>query len=402
MAADLTLSVRPRDGVSEYDSHMLSVQQAVQRGNVAELTIPKDISYAGALGRSVSFAQLIATWADLSIKRHIRTPLRSDDHDGHTRFVSRLHGLAAAYFADQITGEDGKTDLRQMLLEAAKPRIRAMSRREFGDVAKGRLTELIFVHHAKCQFHSVAYRREPTLGDLMDSQRHGELIVPPREMNALVHNVLKAQQLPSFDFKRIASLLEESNILLGRLLHEIFRNTAEHAYLDLEGGIPFRSLRCILIAVRYAHPDELHREKLFSFREHPHADQYFKQLRGRANRTHRHLVHILELSVFDTGPGFVATISSFQDKAAKDSDLVAKCFLDHVSSKHGPNSGLGLGRVLTCVGELGGFVRVRTSTTEAFFSSPSRTQGKQPVPYVVGDLPKTTGTVLTVAVPLEL
>ena len=114
------------------------------------------------------------------------------------------------------------------------------------------------------------------------------------------------------------------------------------------------------------------------------------------------MVHILEISVLDTGPGFVATIAPHVDAKLGNSDRVAQCFLDHTSSKRGPNSGLGLGRVLSHVGDLDGFLRVRTSTTEAFFSSLSDTRSAQPVPHVVGNLANATGTALTMAIPLEL
>ena len=390
----LTLSVRRHDGVREHDQYML----AAQRGTAA-LKIPRSISHAGALGRSVSFAQLIATWASTSSERRILTSLPADGRDDLDEFVSRLHGLSAAYYADQITAEDGKTNLRKLLLKAATPRIRAMGDRKFASTARGLLTELVFVHRAQRQFHSVAYRHEPTTADLMDPQRHGELIVTPREMNALVVNVLR-EQVRSKDFRRIAPLLDRRDIPLGHLLHETFRNTAEHAYLDLDGRIPLKGLRCILIAARQTQPDELRPRALVSA-EHPHTDQYFELLLDRGGRGGRDLVHILEISVLDTGPGFIATIAPHLDVNAEDSDRVAQCFLDHVSSKRGPNSGLGLGRVLSHVSALDGFFRVRTSTTEAFFSSLSDTRGSQPALHVVGNLARATGTALTIAVPLE-
>ena len=394
----LTLSVRQRDGVPEHDQYML----AAQRGNAA-LKIPRSISHAGALGRSVSFAQLIATWASTSSERRILTSLPADGRDDLDKLVSRLHGLSAAYYADRITAEDGKTDLRQLLLEAARPRILAMGNRNYAHVARGPLAEFVFVRGARHEFHSVAYQHEPTRDDLMDPQRHGGLIVPASEMNALVLDVLQARRKD--DIERIRPLLVDKRGPLGYLLHETFRNTAEHAYLDLDGRIPRKGLRCILIAARLTQPDELYPRALVSAK-HPHIDQYFELLRGRARRDAcsdgRSLVHVLEISVLDTGPGFVATIARHPDANAKDSDRVAQCFLDHVSSKRGPNSGLGLGRVLSLVRKLDGFLRVRTSTTEAFFSSLSDTRGSQPAPHVVGNLVKATGTALTIAVPLEM
>ena len=395
MNQDQTLAVRERDGVIDYDRHM----QMAKRGQIV-LRLPRKIGYAGALGRSVSLVQLIATWANANSERSIRTTLAIDDQDNIERFSSRLHGLAAAYYAKQITGVDGQTDLRRALLDAATPRFRAMSERQYANTAKGRLTQLIFLHRAKRQFHSAVYLREPTPPDIMDPQSHGKRVVSAREMNELLFNALRAHRLPPRDLKRIAPLLNSRGTPLGTLLHETFRNTAEHAYLDIEGRVPARGLRCILIAARNVHPDKLHPQSFVSA-EHPDLDSYFARLRDHAIPRRRSLVHILELSVLDTGPGFAATIAGQVDAESGDADRVAQCFNDHVSSKRGPNSGLGLGHVLSHIGALGGFLRIRTSSTEAFFSSPSHISDNNPAPHVAGDLPEATGTALTMAVPLE-
>ncbi len=368
------------------------------------LSLPLSISHAGALGRSVSLAQLIATWANASPEKHVRTRLDTEDCDNIERFSSRLHGLAAAYFADRITGADGQANLRRTLLKAATSRICAMSERRYENTAKGRLTELIFLHGATRQFHSAAYLREPTPWDVMDPQRHGELVVSPREMNALVRQALQAHQLPKADFARIAPLLDRRDVPLGTLLHEAFRNTAEHAYLNLGGRVPYRGLRCILIAVRSVNPQELHPGALVST-EHPELESYCAGLRGLAKQGFRRLVHFLELSVLDTGPGFAATIANRAKEGMKDgmedTELVTWCFDEHVSSKRGPNSGLGLGRVLHHVNELDGFLRIRTSSTEVAFTSRLRALDTNMAPHVVGGLPEVIGTALTMAVPLR-
>lgn len=396
-----SLRVRPNDGIREYEQHM----EAARRDNVQLQLTQSIISHAGALGRSISFAQLIATWADACTEREqqrrIRTTLPAKDADKAQDFVSRLHGLTATYYADRITAKDGRTDLKQELLKAAKPRIEAMSNQDFSKTARGgRLTEFVFVHRARHQFHSVAYRRRPATAEIMDPQCHGELIVSPREMNALVGSVLEAQKLVRMDLKRIEPLFNERELPLGALLHETFRNTAEHAYLDLRGAIPSKGLRCILITVQQAEPDELYPESLVSV-EHPNLADYFARLRDRAGRVDRKKVHVLEISVLDTGPGFSETIAHQVD-ATNDSERVEVCFRDTVTSKPGPNSGLGLGRVLRHIKNLDGFVRVRTSTTEAFFPAHSQSSDEQLIPHVAGDLPKAVGTALTIAIPLEM
>ena len=273
-----------------------------------------------------------------------------------------------------------------------------MAQRQFASVAKGRLTELVFVHHAHHQFHSATYSQRPTVPDLMDPQRHGSLIVSPREMNALICNALRAQNLLRPDFTLLSPLLENKELPLGHLLHEVFRNTAEHAYLDTNGSIPTKGIRCILIAARSCQPHSLQSCALTSV-EHPGLTDYFNELRQRAGSSQRDLVHLIELSVLDTGPGFVETIRRTLSPGYSDVNCVRECFADHISSKLGPNSGLGLGRVLSQVNSLGGFIRVRTSTTEALFAS---TFSAPLTPHVAAELPKICGTTLTIAIPLRL
>ena len=395
MPSESPILVEDQDGVREFDQHILTAQR-----RDATLKVPPTISHEGSLGRSVAFAQLVATWATTCAERHVDVKLDTSDPRGLERFVSRLHGLAAAYYAARITASGAETNLRRELLEAAKPRIKAMSERKFALAARGLMAEFVFVHRAHRQFHSAAYRQEPSFADLMDPQRHGNLIVPPREMNALIRNVLTALRLSPSHFRRISPLLDNPDIPLGHLLHEVFRNTAEHAYL-VNRRIPAKGIRCILIAVRANPSDALRSDALVSA-SHPHVIDYFRGLQDRAGRKRRSLVHVLELSVFDTGPGFAATMDPVVPPDRADVDRVAQCFRDHVSSKPGPNSGLGLGRLLSHVKSLGGYVRIRTSTTEAFFSSHDERHGGQLLPHVAGSLPKTIGTALTVAIPLAL
>ena len=389
-----TLILRRADGVPDFERYI----RKAQHGEVS-LRIPNTMSAEASMGRSVALTQLIATWAASSSSRQITTYLPADDNEAHKQFVSRLHGLAGAYYADRVTADRGNADIRRPLLLAALPRIVAMSTRQFQKTSKGTRAELLFVHGAHRQFHSAVYRRPPTVAEQMDPQLHGELIVSGSEMNALLYRILCALKLPSNDFKQIRPLFGSRNAPLGSLIHETFRNTAEHAYLDRHRGIPFRGLRCILVATRHTHPRELRPEALVSTK-HPGLDSYFDEVRRRATRRRRQLVYMLELSILDTGPGFAATMRHRSD--ADDVQRVRMCFEDYVSSKPGPNSGLGLGRVLEHVATLHGFFRLRTSTAEAFFSKATASPKSRALPHVAGDLPNAVGTVITIGIPLAL
>lgn len=394
MSEHRTLILRRADGVPDFERYIRDAQR-----EEVSLRIPNTMTAEASMGRSASLTQLIATWAARSSSRHITTYLRADDNDAHEQFVSRLHGLAVAYYANRVTAFDRAEDIRQRLLRAAVPRIRAMSTRQFQRAGKGPRAELLFVHGARHQFHSAVYSRPPTVAEQMDPQVHGELIVSAHQMNALVRNVLRALNLPGRDFQRLHPLLGSTDAPLGTLLHETFRNTAEHAYLDRHGRIPFRGLRCILVATRDTHPSELRPTALVSAK-HPGLDSYFDEVRRRAKRGNRKLVHMLELSILDTGPGFAATLRHPAD--TDDVQRVRRCFDDHVSSKPGPHSGLGLGRILRQVATLDGFIRLRTSTAEAFFSRATATPNVPAFPHVAGNLPDAIGTVITIGVPLGL
>ena len=397
-----TITVHRNFGIREYEN----CNTIVHSDKVSKLKVPQSIRNEGALGVSVSFAQMIATWACCSSKtrcRNILTTLPSEGYDSHRQFVSRLHGLTAAYYAKWIVGKDEDKNLRSKLLSACAPRIKHMGRREYSKVSRGRMAELIFVNGAQHQFHSAVYLQNPKQADLMDPQRHGELIVSPSEMNAMVVNVLNELNLSRRDFDRLGPIIEDRGCPLGHLLHELFRNTAEHAYLDIYGRIPAKGLRCILFAVRSIEPDHLETKNLVSA-DHPDIDEYFDQLRRRTKYGIRKKVHILELSIFDTGPGFVDTISILgkYGEPGTDGEYVARCFCDHVSRKSGANSGLGLGRVLSHIKNLNGFVRFRTATTEVFYSSNIQESASMATPHVTESLPKVTGTVITIAIPLKL
>ena len=276
-----TLILRRSDGVPEFERYI----RRTQLGDVS-LRIPNTMTADASMGRSVSLAQLVATWAANSASPHVITYLHADDNDAHERFVSRLHGLAIAYYANQVMARNRNADIRPRLLKAAVPRIHAMSTRQFQKAGRGTRTELLFVHGARRQFHSAVYIRAPTVAELMDPQRHGELIVSGRQMNALLRNILHALNLPRRDFARVQPLLESTDAPLGNLVYETFRNTAEHAYLDTHGRVPFRGLRCILVATRHTPPGELRPEALVS-RTHPGLHSYFDEVQRRPKSGNR-------------------------------------------------------------------------------------------------------------------
>jgi hypothetical protein len=79
---------------------------------------------------------------------------------------------------------------------------------------------------------------------------------------------------------------------------------------------------------------------------------------------------------------------------------VAKCFRKHQSAKGSLQFGRGLGNVIELVNELEGFLRVRTSSAEAFYTAGMKPD-MDPEDFVAGNLPKVEGTVVTIGIPIQ-
>lgn len=388
------LLIKRSDGVKEFESY-LSRPSTFQK----TLLLPKDLDEGGALGNSVAFCQFLLTWARKSENRCIKTYLNVDDEASFVKFTERVHGLCAAYVSERlISSSENPSDIRMPVLKAAKPRFEAMTRGELQGAGRGREVEFIFIQDAKNQFHGAVYSKVPTPIELMDRQKHGELIRSYRELNRFLELC--------FDHLNISQYLEKqirrTDFVFGSLLSELFRNTAEHGFLDIHGGRLQLNLRCIRIGVALVSREKLEHQSVSSLEARQVAHNYFEKMSELRSEYSRDMVQILELSVFDSGPGFAATIEGCDVLELEPSrQAVAKCFLKHQSAKKAPQAGEGLFKVLNLLDVLGGFLRVRTSTVEAFYgASPDEYQEPDPNSFVYGGLTPVEGSVVTVCIPI--
>ena len=281
-----------------------------------------------------------------------------------------------------------------------------MSAGDLGRTAKGRKVEFILVHGARNEFHGLLYKKTPTPADLMDRERHGQLVADPGGMSDLLRRCLHQHRIVWTSAERIylTRQLNRKDNPLGQLLHESFRNTAEHAYLDVSGNVPSRGMRSVTIAVQQVERDEF-KSCAVTSSEQPRVAAYFDRLRAKYRSSYgRKHIDVLEISVLDSGPGFAQTIYRACAQEAPPLDeagLVAHCFKKHRSAKSGPSSGIGLSRILESIHDLDGFMRLRTSTTESFFAGgPDYSPTMNPLNFTQGELAKVWGTSLTIGIPL--
>ena len=355
------IEIEMNDGIAQYEEYLKTLDASHENS----LTLKSDIREAGTLGRSAALTQYILTWARSNKVPRIKIYPKLDDHDNYTKFAARLHGLAAAYLSDQVYPNNSKQDIRYEILAAASSRIDAMRKFDLGHTSQGPRIEFVFVQGAKQEFHRSFYQRTPRIADLHDRQKHGRLVASHSKMNKLLITCLR--HLHILDRQGpLSKHVDSTNQSFGKLLHETFRNTAEHAYLDPNGFFYDKQIRSVIITPHLVERNQFTCSNVLSV-EREEANVYFDKISNLKGAYQRMHIRFLELSVFDSGPGFASTIPNKKHPSDNDVDLVARCFEKHQSAKLGNASGLGLNRVLRIIEDLNGFVRFRTSTAEAFF-----------------------------------
>lgn len=382
------------------DGNIIQLERYIQDPRIENCTLrlPSKLREGGSMGRSASIAQFVATWASRTNNPSLKTYISSEDAEKFENYVSNLHGLSAVYFSNKVFTLKSDQDIRYELLLQAVPRFKAMQTRNFHTLRKRRIIEIISVVHARSEFLTLLYRQTPGLSELLDRQRHGQLIALPQEMNGLFQNCVESINISYRSQPLVSSLVKDHQI--GILLHEAIRNTAEHAYLTNSGTIPKRGLRCVLFSINPIERDRLRAQFPITSTDRTTLTSYFQKVAGLGSKFERKKIDFLEISILDTGPGFAETMRISAD-GHDDFELVAQCFESFKSSKPGENSGQGLYRILSAVKELNGFIRIRTSSCEIFFCSEDNfDEYFDPRPLIRGELGKVIGTLLTICIPI--
>ncbi|MFC7298081.1 hypothetical protein [Herminiimonas aquatilis] len=335
----------------EDENHSLDTE------NEISLKLPTSLKHGGGFGITAALIQLIAKFSRMNTDSKLSMHAASANEQGLHTLAQEPYGMTALYFIPTISlGPDSNLASRSAL-EHAVPRIRAMQEGNFLDSMHGRGAFLSCFAGAKNEFLLPFYSR-----GTRDSLRGRE------EFSRLTEQLIDAcaptalRQLPSRHIKA-----------LSLLVYELFRNTDEHAQDDVN-GIPYRrNARGILVKhITYSG------ESLSANATGQDINQNMFMLRTLSNQK-RHTdtdgnvrsasdVTLIELTVFDTGPGLAKRWLSKTkpDLEMKDLSveeevaLVKACFTQHATTKDNYESGHGLDLVVNCLHELNAFLRLRT------------------------------------------
>jgi hypothetical protein len=346
-----------------------------------QLRVPIKLELGGGLGGTVQAVQVISTWAKLnSEKRQIRLSRHfADSSDTRDRFASTLPGMATLYFADSVDCEGTQFD-RIAALRAVTPRVEAMQDEDYQNTLRGIGIALCCFMGARNEFLKPLYAVPEPKG-VHDEVTFRQLV--PR----LLERLNGGRQLP---------LTEGQLDYLSAMVYQLFLNCDQHGSEDIVGGrykSGMRGISARLTAlsdvpsvVTYAGEDTHLRSYLTRLLMLPMQGEKPGPRKGRATNSQ---MHLLEFSVFDTGPGLALRWLSKKTGAksyadfteAEELDAVRTCFEKHTTTKASDLFGQGLPVALSALKHLNAFMTLRTgrlslyqdfSTSKTTIFSPQR------------------------------
>jgi hypothetical protein len=331
------IQLKRDETIRSVEHHLVSLQGST--GDV-QLWLPTDIPEL--IGVDVSLLQLLMTWSQKQAVPSLRTRgvLLEDADSSLSKLCDNVVGLSAVTLSKTIISWD-EEDVRSQAHARARQHVDDMIA-ERAKFQRGRsFAVLCFDGTSKAYPRNLYYP-------------NGE-VVSERDLEALFTRRLSLAEDDAARHQRIASVATR----LGRILFETFRNTHQWARTSVEGVPIRRAVRGVLMR---------------RYRQHaavPHSDLPARHAsdaplgRFLAN----HLDHagsggVLELSVFDGGPGLVRRLRGTNDitSLSLDEERAAclACFDKHNTSSGIRHRGIGLYASMRALDQLGGFLRLRT------------------------------------------
>jgi hypothetical protein len=323
--------------IQSVERHLVCLQESA--GDV-QVWLPSDIPER--IGVDVSLLQLLMTWSQKQAVPSLRTHglLLDNAGTGLTKACDNVVGLTAVTLSRSIVSWDQK-DIRSQAHAKASQQVDEMVE-ERAEFQRGEsFAVLCFDGTSKPHPRNLYYA-------------NGE-VLSTRDLKALLIRRLSLAESSRARRERI----EKVATRLGTILFETFRNTHQWARTTAD-GVPIRmGVRGLLIRRYRQHPAspdsglEVRHEQ-----DAPLADFLAKRLDGSESGG------VLELSVFDGGPGLVRRSRCTSDLAAlslaDERAACLACFNKHNTSSGMPHRGIGLYASMRELDQMGGFLRLRT------------------------------------------
>lgn len=358
------------------------------------LKVSPDAEHLSA-GGEAALIQVILTWARQQSEAKLQFWAKVTGAPAeHEKLVRRFYGVVASACADQYVDVSGAGVERPPLKTTLLKQIATLQSARPHDAFKGPGWATLCVDHIN---RSSSYTLHENSGVAAGQLRTKE------EFHAVVADIRRAT------FPNKPALLKSEEITaIADMVYELFRNTEEHARSEISGHRVSRSVRGILAQAHALSPGKLAE---FAGGFDP-LSAYCAQLpRSPYANAGDKLAQspLLEISIFDSGPGFAPTIARKPIKemsSREELSFVRDCFAKNATSKGRPGFGQGLTQVMKVLAEKGGFLRLRTGRL-ALYADQSRKDATLDGAGIAewrptqDDLPEAKGSLLSLFIPIH-
>lgn len=393
---------------------LLDIIDSFQGESADVISVPSRFLDGGRFGMSGMLMQCIAKWSRISTTRQLKI-VGTPPNSVLARLALEPHGCAALYFAASAIGASQFSATSAEMRRYLVPTLMAMQSSRYRDTNATRGAHLCCFQGAANEFLLPLY-----------SQRDEGVL---RKSDGFL--TLTRQMIESFEPLALRGISGEKFDYLSTLVEELFANTHDHARVDENDHLyPYGNVRGIFMRTfeyrarptesgedngplgRYLAWSAVHRK---SHRTSPDDNlRRFEKAwaRSESKKIPTLATRILEITVYDTGPGLAKRWVAQNNPSAnmetvsieEETDYVKACFEMHATTKHSRGFGQGLSSSLEALKALGAFLSLRTgrlflhqdfSKPQTTKFSPAHWYSKRP------ELPVTPGTAYTIAIPLS-
>jgi hypothetical protein len=342
-------------------------------------------------GGEGAFVQLLISWAHHQTDAILKTHVLRQKPDGQIEKLARsLNGLVAVYLAKHVL-DLRQEDITGAIRTSCSAYLNLLTKAiELDEIRTGPEVNILCVDHINKGRPLLLYKA------LIDGSYQ------PRdrdEFTPLAQEILDVTI--GTTFRPAWSAIAAAPI--GGMIYELFKNTHDHALYTVEGDQLKNSVRGV--QARLQALDQSTLPKLTS--GYRPLERFLTRLVPDPGLQ---TSYILEISVFDSGPGFAQTMTGkkLKDLSTGDElDAIKKCFTI-ASSKSISGAGQGLPHVSRLLTNAKGFLRLRTGR-HSLYCDFDQSEVEQPISsllrtYTAADndeLPEVTGSLVTIFIPMS-
>lgn len=249
-----------------------------------------------------------------------------------------------------LVGNESAT--RREALTPATEKMLDSDAENFGKIIHGRSIDLICVSGSEVQYLKPLFYAKSS-----------NAVKSKHEMQKFIQRLIK------FINKKANERIPESLIsALGAFTHELFLNTQEHATSNYKWEPYTEHVEGLIVSWKQLDEDVFSED----FSGNRRLNEFWRrELHSSRSRQGKSSLKCIEISFFDSGPGFVSRFEGCLTEDIsldKEREILMRCLGKNVSTKNQAGAGLGLPIVLEELRDAGGLIRIRSGRKSIFNS----------------------------------